>query len=141
MFNNQKEEAIQLNSNAILYNSLKIEIENKKSLLESLLKRQSETDVSARLKNLRTSNVWIVDRAAIPLYPSSPKKKLNMLLGLIHRAVGGLGLAFLFEHLDDSVKTFQDVEKSTGLPALGVIPAFTPNGSKRGPGKGKTQAS
>jgi len=137
VFNNQKEEAVQLNSNAILYNSLKIEIENKKSLLESLLKRLSETDVSARLKNLRTSNVWIVDRAAIPLYPSSPKKKLNMLLGLVLGLLGGLGLAFLFEHLDDSVKTFQDVEKSTGLPALGIIPAFAPNGTNEIQGKEK----
>jgi succinoglycan biosynthesis transport protein ExoP len=137
VFNNQKEEAVQLNSNAILYNSLKIEIENKKSLLESLLKRQSETDVSARLKNLRTSIVWIVDRAAIPLYPSSPKKILNMLLGLILGLSGGLGLAFLFERLDDSVKTFQDVEESTGLPALGIIPAFAPNGTKEVQGKEK----
>jgi polysaccharide biosynthesis transport protein len=131
VFNNQKQEAIKLNSNAILYNSLKTEVENKKSLLESLLTRQSETGVSARLKGLRTSNIWIVDRAAPPLYPSSPRKKLNIVLALFLGLFGGLGLAFLFEYLDDSVKSFQDVEKYTGLPSLGVVPAFSQNGFRK----------
>lgn len=125
VFNKQKQEAIQLNSNAILYNSLRIELENKKSLLDSLSKRQSETGVSARLKGLRTSNVWIVDKATAPLYPSSPKKKMNIALAMIIGLFGGLGLAFLFERLDDSIKSFQDVEKYAGLPSLGIVPAFS----------------
>jgi succinoglycan biosynthesis transport protein ExoP len=136
VFNLQKQAAINLNSNAILYNSLKTEVENKKSLLESLLTRQSETGVSARLKGLRTSNIWIVDRAKPPLYPSSPKKKLNIALAMIVGLFGGLGLAFLFERLDDSVKSFQDVEKYAGLPSLGVVPAFSPNGIGKDRAKG-----
>jgi capsular exopolysaccharide synthesis family protein len=131
VFNKQKQESIQLNSNSILYNSLKIELENKKNLMDQLLKRQSETGVAARLKGLRTSNVRIVDRAEIPLYPSSPKKKMNMILALIMGLVGGIGLAFLFEYLDDSVKTSEDVEKYAGLPALGVVPTFSADGFKR----------
>ncbi|HNT01692.1 MAG TPA: GumC family protein, partial [Candidatus Saccharicenans sp.] len=71
LFEEQKDEAFRLNSNAIVYNSLKIELENKKSLLESLLKRQSETGVSARLRGLRTSNIRVVDRADLPIDPSS----------------------------------------------------------------------
>jgi capsular exopolysaccharide synthesis family protein len=39
-----------------------------------------------------------------------------------------VGLAFLFEYLDNSIKTFEDVEKYTGLPSLGIIPAFYPTG-------------
>jgi len=131
VFNKQKQQAIQLNSNAILYNSLKIEVENKKSLLDSLMKRQSETGISARLKGLRTSNVWIVDRAVAPLYPSSPKKKMNIALALMIGLFGGIGLAFLFERLDDSIKSFQDVEKYAGLPALGIVPAFSLDGFRK----------
>jgi capsular exopolysaccharide synthesis family protein len=127
VFNRQKQDAIQLNSNAILYNSLKNEVANKESLLENLMRRQSETGVSARLKGLRTSNVWIVDRAKVPIRPSSPRKKLNMVLALMLGLFGGLGLAFLFEHLDSSVKSFEDVEKYAKLPSLGMVPSFTPN--------------
>jgi len=132
-FDRQKQEAIQLNSNAISYNQLKIELENKKSLLENLMRRESETGVSARLKGLRTSNVRIVDRAEAPLHPSSPKKKLNMLLALLVGLFGGVGLAFLVERLDDSIKTFEDVTKSTGLPSLGIIPAFGGNDAEMKP--------
>lgn len=128
VFNKQKEEAIQLNSNAILYNSLKNEIDNKKNLLDSLLRRQSETAVSVRLKGLRTSNVWIVDRAEVPLYPSSPKKIPNIVLALFLGICGGLGLAFLFERLDSSVSDSEDVEKYAGLPSLGIVPAFRRSG-------------
>jgi polysaccharide biosynthesis transport protein len=128
VFNGQKQEAIQLNSNAISYNQLKIELDNKKSVLENLLKRQSETGVSANLNGLRASNVRVVDRAEAPTVPSSPKKKLNILLALLVGLFGGVGLAFLFEHLDNSIKTFDDIEKYTGLPALGVVPVFSQNG-------------
>jgi len=124
LFDRQKEEAFRLNSNAILYNSLKIEIENKKNLLESLLKRQSETGVSARLRGLRTSNIRIVDKADIPIYPSSPKKLRNLLLALFLGLFGGLGLALVVEYLDNTVKSVEDVERYSGLPTLGVVPAF-----------------
>jgi len=128
IFNKQKEAAFQLNSNSILYNSLKIEVENKKSLLEALQKRQNESGVSAELKGLGTSNVRIVDRAEAPLYPSSPKKKINIALALLVGLIGGTGLAFFFEHVDDSIKNFDDVDRYTGLPVLGAVPAFSPDG-------------
>jgi len=136
-YNTQKQEAIQLNSNSIPYNSLKIEIENRKSLLESLIKRESETGVAARLQGLRTSNVRIVDRARPPLRPSSPRKKLNMLLALMMGLFGGVGLAFLFEYLDNSVKNHEDVEKTAGVATLGIVPAFSQNGFSRGYGYGR----
>jgi capsular exopolysaccharide synthesis family protein len=124
LFDRQKEEAFKINSSAILYNSLKIEIENRKNLLESLLKRQSETGLTARLKGLRTSNIRIIDRADIPVRPSSPKKFRNLLLALFLGLFGGVGLALVFEYLDDTVKSVEDVERYTKLPTLGVVPAF-----------------
>jgi succinoglycan biosynthesis transport protein ExoP len=135
VFNRQRKEAFELNSNAIQYNSLQIQIQNQKSLLESLLKRKSETDVSSRLKGLRTSNIWIVDRAEIPSAPSSPSKMKNMVLALMVGLLGGLGLAFLFEVLDVTVKDSEDIKKYAGMPMLGIVPEFFGNGLKRGYGK------
>lgn len=132
MFDALKSEAGQLNSDAIQYNSLKIEVDNKKQLLESLFTRQSETGISARLKGMRTSNIRIVDRAETPLTPSSPKLKLNVLIALFLGLAGGLGLAFLFEHLDNSVKTNDEIERLIGLPSLGVIPTFCPTSNNNG---------
>jgi capsular exopolysaccharide synthesis family protein len=121
-FNRQKYEANKINSSAILYNSLQAEIENKKAVLKALLTRQGETDVSLRLKGLGATNISIVDRATVPLYPSSPKKKRNVILAFMVGLLGGLGLALVFEAMDKSVKNSRDVEKSSGLSVLGIIP-------------------
>jgi capsular exopolysaccharide synthesis family protein len=135
VFNRQRREAFQLNSNAIQYNSLQIQIQNQKNLLESLMKRKSETDVSSRLRGLRTSNIWIVDKAEIPSSPSSPNKLRNMVFALMIGVLGGLGLAFLFESLDVTIKNAEDVKKYAGIPMLGIVPEFLGNGMKRGYGK------
>jgi len=130
-FNGQKNAAFQMNSSAVLYNGLKVEIQNKKTLLDSLLRRESETGVEARLKGLRTSNIRIVDRAREPVRPSSPNKKRNLILALILGLGGGVGLAFLFDFLDNSVKTSEDVERYGGLPTLGVVPKFSLEGANK----------
>ena len=131
-FNNQKTAAFQMNSSAVLYNGLKIEVQNKKNLLDSLLRRESETGVEARLKGLRTSNVRVVDRARVPVRPSSPRKARNLALALLLGFGGGIGLAFLFDFLDNSIKTSDDVEKYAGLPTLGVVPKFSLDGTEKG---------
>jgi capsular exopolysaccharide synthesis family protein len=120
-----------MNSSAVLYNGLKVEIQNKKTLLDSLLRRESETGVEARLKGLRTSNIRVVDRARVPVRPSSPNKKRNLILALILGLGGGVGLAFLFDFLDNSVKTSEDVERYGGLPTLGVVPKFSLEGASK----------
>jgi capsular exopolysaccharide synthesis family protein len=130
-FNEQKGEAFKMNSSAVLYNGLKVEIQNKKTLLDSLLRRESETGVEARLKGLRTSNVRVVDRARVPVRPSSPNKRRNLILALILGLGGGVGLAFLFDFLDNSVKTSEDVERYAGLPTLGVVPKFSLEGANK----------
>lgn len=135
VFNRQKTEAFQLNSNAIQYNGLQIQIQNQKNLLESLMKRKSETDVSSRLRGLRTSNIWVVDRAEVPAVPSSPDKAKNMLFALLIGLVAGTGLAFIFERLDNTVKNADDVKAFAGIPLLGVVPDFFANGLGRGYGK------
>ena len=130
-FNEQKTAAFQMNSSAVLYNGLKVEIQNKKTLLDSLLRRESETGVEARLKGLRTSNIRVVDRARVPVRPSSPNKKRNLILALILGLGAGVGLALMFDLLDNSVKTSEDVERYAGLPTLGVVPKFSLEGTNK----------
>ena len=131
-FNEQKSEAFKMNSSAVLYNGLKLDIQNKKTLLDSLLRRESETGVEARLKGLRTSNVRVTDRARVPVHPSSPNKRRNLILALLLGLGGGVGLAFLFDFLDNSVKTSEDVERYAALPTLGVVPKFSLEGANKG---------
>jgi len=128
-FNKARRAADQLNSNAIQYNSLLIEIRNAKNLLDSLLTRKSEANVSSRLKDFRSSNIWVVDRAEVPLTPSAPHTAKNMALGLMIGLFLGLGLALLYENLDVTIKDSDDVWKYAGVPTLGMVPLFPKDGT------------
>ena len=58
----------------------------------------------------------------MPGGPYKPDPQKNLLMAILLGLVGGIGLAFLFEHLDDTIKQAEDVEQLLGLPVLGVIP-------------------
>jgi len=131
MLESQRTDVVKMNNNAILYNSLKIEVENKRSLLNSLVAKQNETEVSARIDGLKTSTVKIIDKAMIPRTPFSPNHRRSLLMALFLGLFGGIGLGFLIEYLDNTVKTPEEVEKLAGLPSLGVIPCISRDGIKK----------
>jgi capsular exopolysaccharide synthesis family protein len=89
------------------------------ALLDALEVRlkQNETDVQ-----LHESPVRIITRADQPEYPSKPNKSLNMAVSVAAGLFVGIGVAFLIEYLDTSVKTMADAETLLGLPVLTVIP-------------------
>ena len=62
--------------------------------------------------------------ARIPLKPVRPKVFLNLILAALVGVLGGMGLVFVLEHLDDSLKRPEDVESYIGLPVLASIPEF-----------------
>lgn len=53
--------------------------------------------------------------------PSSPNPLLNIAIAAVLGLMIGVGIAFLLEYLDNTVKTEQDIEKLLGLPVLGAI--------------------
>ncbi len=122
----QKETVGVMKSNAILYNSLRIEVENKRKLLNSLVERQNETLVSSRLGGLKSTNLSIIDEGMVPEDPVSPRKKLNLMLAMFIGLFGGVGLCFVFEYFDNTVKNPEDIEEITGVPSLGIVPHFSP---------------
>jgi len=130
----QRGDVANMKNDAILYNSIKSEVESKRRLLNSLLERQSGIQLSAQLTGLNASNISIIDKAEVPVRPVSPNKKNNFLMALIIGLFGGVGLCFLFDYLDDTVKGPDDVEKLVGLPSLGIIPYLPPGGLTKSKG-------
>jgi len=120
----QKQDVFSTNTSAIYYNSLRIEVENMRNLLDHLVKKEKESMLTSRLEGLQTSNIKIIDLAEVPISPISPKKKSTFMLALFLGICGGLGLIFLLDWLDKTVKTPDEVEKLLKLPSLGFIPAI-----------------
>jgi capsular exopolysaccharide synthesis family protein len=131
LLDSQRTDVVRMNNNAILYRSLQIEVDNMRNLLSTLVSKQNEIQVSSQLGGLRTSNIKIVDRALVPGGPFTPNTRRNLMMAVLLGLFGGLGLIFLVEFLDNTVKGPEDVEKLTGLPSLGIIPRLTVDGLKK----------
>src|ERR1700730_11705279 len=128
-FEQQKREANQLNESAIEYSVLKRDAESNRQLYQDLLQRLKEAGVSA---GLRSSNIRVVDVARTPTYPIKPNVPRNLELGFLLGLACGIGLAFVLESLDTSIRNMEQVSAISTLPALGTIPLqLSKNGHSR----------
>ena len=115
----QKQEANKLNESAIEYSLLKRDVETNRTLYEGLLEKLKEAGVTAGLKS---NNIRPVDLARIPTEPSEPNVPRNLSFALALGLTTGIGLAFLLEGLDNTVRTPEQAQIISGLPSLGMIP-------------------
>jgi len=116
----QKGETQKLSERAIQYGVLMREVEKNRELYENLSKREKETNV---VSELGTTNVRIIDPAEAPRSPARPNKVRYIALSIVVGLFMGCGLAFLCEHLDNTIKTPQDVEEYVETPCVALIPA------------------
>ena len=83
---------------------------------------------------LKQGGAQLVTPAAVPTSPVAPQPVRTAILALALGLLLGLGLAFLREFLDDSIKTKDDFERvAGGLPVLGLIPVVSAWRGKEGP--------
>jgi exopolysaccharide transport family protein len=115
----QKQEANKLNESAIEYSILKRDLESYRTLYEGLLEKMKEAGVSAGLKS---NNFRIVDSARVPTAPIEPNIPRNLSFAFMLGLTSGVGLAFLLEGLDNTVRTTEQAQMISGLPPLGMIP-------------------
>ncbi|NBB51071.1 polysaccharide biosynthesis tyrosine autokinase [Rhizobium sp. CRIBSB] len=117
--NGLKGDVLDLRDRSIQYNILQREIDTSRTLYDGLLQRYKEVGAAG---GVTVNNVSIIDRAEPPTAPSSPNMLLNLVIAtLLGGALGVLG-ALLFEALDETLATPEDIEQKLGLPVLGVVP-------------------
>lgn len=73
---------------------------------------------------MQVENVQVIDKAELPIFPVSPNKQMNYMVGIVVGLAIGVGIILLIEFLDDTIKTPDDVQKYTGLTVIGTIPVF-----------------
>ena len=115
----QKQEANKLNESAIQFSILKRDLDSYRQLYEGLMEKMKQAGVSAGLKS---NNFRIVDVARVPTAPIEPNIPRNLAFAFMLGLTSGVGLAFMLEGLDNTVRTTEQAQMISGLPPLGMIP-------------------
>ena len=119
-FQEQQKQADVIAEKSVQYNILKREADTNKQLYVGLLEKLKETGVSTSLK---AANIRVVDPAYPPKRPVRPRILLNLSLALVFGVALGIGGAFLQEHLDNTFKTADEIERFLHLSVLASVPA------------------
>ena len=114
-----KKDVLDLQGRSIRYNILKRDVDTDRAIYNSLLQRLNEVGVTG---GTGANNVAVVDRAEVPSAPFKPDLRQNLIIAMLLGLIGGIALAFFLEHLDDTIRTPEDMEQLTQLPVLGVVP-------------------
>ncbi len=116
-----KMETLELQGKSIKYNTLLREVKSNRELYKDLLGQLKKVSIAGNVDN---NNISIVDKAGVPYKKFKPNFKTNLTFGLLLGLLLGMGAAFLREFMDDSVKNPNELERVTGLPVLGMLPAL-----------------
>ena len=120
MYNQQKGTVDQQTRDQIEMAELAQRLEADKQYLATLTQKQREVQIA---QGDTGSEVSIENYSRVPRSPVGPARMRNVLIALLLSLVAGIGLAFLLDFLDDTVKSLDDVDRYIHLPALAMIPA------------------
>ncbi len=112
-------DALETSKKELKYSILERNVETNKRLYDTLLSRVKESNITG---NPNVSNIRIAEKASASRYPIKPKKKLNFILSIIFGLMTGIGISFLWEYLDQSLRTEEDIQKYLDVPVLSIIP-------------------
>ncbi|MGE6538987.1 YveK family protein [Bacillus luti] len=74
-------------------------------------------------KIMNVDNVTVLSKAEVGenQSPIKPRPMLNVAIAFIVGLMAAVGIAFLLEYLDNTVKKEEDIENLLGLPVLGIV--------------------
>jgi capsular exopolysaccharide synthesis family protein len=108
--------------------SLRQKIETNRGLLGTLTQRLQEQELA--LNTEAPNNIKAVTEA-VGATAVGPKRTRNVMVAFLLALAAGIGLAFLLDYLDDSVKSSEDISRQLGLPTLALIPHYFGTEKKR----------
>lgn len=109
------------------YEVLKKEAQADRDLYDGLYAKVKEAGISAASKS---SNIHVVNQARVLDHPTRPHRALNILAGALFGLIGGVGLAFAKDRMQDRIHSADDVREWANFPSIAVVPAIH-NGVER----------
>lgn len=120
----QEQEAYGNGEKAMQYEFTRRDYETNRLLYDGLQQRLQEAGI---MSGLHSTAIHLIDSADTPIFPSSPRTRLNQGAGAGIGALIGLCMALLLEALDTNLKTMSDIEQALQLPLLAAIPSVNPD--------------
>ena len=117
----EKNRALALNDASLQDAILARAVETNRKLYKNVLERMTQMGMAA---GVSASNVSVLDNAAPPLAPSSPKLLLTLASCGVLALLIGISSACFLERFDDTFKDADEVERYVGVPSLAVVPDF-----------------
>ncbi len=135
-----KNEAVEQNQATIQYNVLRQDLETAKALYTDFLNKTSQANIQ---RAEQYNNIRLIEAAEPPNGPIGPSRGRPILLAFAVSLAVGIGLAYLIENLNTTIRNAEDVVRITQLPLLAVIPTLTDmlSQGRRGLTSGKSQGS
>lgn len=99
--------------------SLEQKLATNKQLYNTLIQEQRTFEISS---TNTTENIRVATRAQVPTAPIGPNRARNIIIALLVSLLAGVGLAFLLDYIDDSLKNTDDITRYLNLPTLALIP-------------------
>jgi succinoglycan biosynthesis transport protein ExoP len=120
-YNLQSGQTNEQNRAQIQLSVLKRELETNQQEYDTLRQRQRELENNAA--GTRQNNITVTNYARLPREPVGPQRTRTIILAFLLSLGVGVGLAFLLDYLDDTLKSVDDVDRYLHLPSLALIPA------------------
>jgi capsular exopolysaccharide synthesis family protein len=98
---------------------LKREVESNEQLYNAFFTRLKETK---EVGEFQSANARLTDPAQPPLLPAKPNKKLIIGMAFTLSLIFGVVLAFIFEFLNDGIRSIEDIENKLKQRMLGLLP-------------------
>ncbi|MBN2491188.1 MAG: polysaccharide biosynthesis tyrosine autokinase [Planctomycetes bacterium] len=121
-YNEQRESALHLAKEVFNYSRLQREVDRHHKLLDILIDRLREVDLSSGFVK---TNVHVVEEASTPRSPFKPNRLRMIMMALFAGLFAGVVLSLFVEHVDDTIKSPEDI-KRLRLPLLGFVPDISP---------------
>ena len=107
-----------VNERFVQYSIMSREVETNRALYDALNASLEKTSLT---EESQAVNIWVMRTPSLPGGPSNKNPKRMLLLGMVLGLAGGIGLAFVIEYLDNTVKSADDLEQRYGVTVLGSV--------------------
>jgi len=115
----QRERILSLKHQQDEYAVIKREVDNARTAYDAALQRSGQTRLQSELDH---SNIAVLDHAAVPILPASPRLVLNMILAVFIAPLLAMAICVVEESMHPRVHSGRDLAGNSFGPLLGELP-------------------